>query len=83
MLAQMAERDPVTGALQIKTSTGSPMQNPLLPIAVSSASDMIRYAAEFGLTPAARSRVAGGIVGRAMSGKFGGLLGWDALHMLV
>jgi hypothetical protein len=36
---------------------------------------MIRYAAEFGLTPAARARVAGGIFGRAMSGKFDGLLG--------
>jgi phage terminase small subunit len=51
------------------------MQNPLQRIAVNAANDMIRYAAEFGLTPAARARVAGGIVGRAMSGKFDGLLG--------
>jgi P27 family predicted phage terminase small subunit len=59
MLTAMAEHELETGALITKTSTGIPIQNPLQRIAVNAANDMIRYAAEFGLTPAARARVAG------------------------
>ena len=75
---QQAEQmlaDPENGGLTIKTSTGSPMMNPLLRIAISSACDMIRFAAEFGLSPAARSRVSGSLAARLAPSKFDGLLG--------
>jgi P27 family predicted phage terminase small subunit len=75
LLGAMAERDPVTGALLIRTSAGSPMQNPLLRVAVGAADAMLRYATEFGLSPAARARVAGGLVAQVAPGKFDGLLG--------
>jgi P27 family predicted phage terminase small subunit len=74
LLAQQAERDPETGALLIKTSTGSLMQNPLLRVAVTAAADMIRYAAEFGMSPAARSRVAGSFAAQLAPSKFGHLI---------
>jgi P27 family predicted phage terminase small subunit len=75
LLAAMAERDPETGALTVKSTIGNAMHNPLLRIATSAAANMIRYAAEFGLTPAARAHVVGGVVARSGGGKFDGLLG--------
>ena len=45
-------------ALIDKTSNGNIVQNPLIGIANKAAGDMVRYAAEFGLTPAARARLA-------------------------
>lgn len=57
-LAEMARRDPLTGALMIKTAAGNAIQNPLVGIANKAMSDMVRYAAEFGMTPSARSRIA-------------------------
>ena len=74
-LAAMAERDPESGALTVTTSAGSLMQNPMLRIALSAAADMLKYAAEFGLSPAARSRVANSVGARLAPGKFDGLLG--------
>lgn len=56
-LKQMAERDHLTGGLMIKTSNGNAIQNPLVGTANKAASDMMRYAAEFGMTPSARSRI--------------------------
>lgn len=56
-LAAMAERDTLSGALLIKTSNGNFIQNPLVGIANKAQSDMVRFAAEFGMTPSARSRV--------------------------
>jgi P27 family predicted phage terminase small subunit len=55
MLRDMAERDPVSGALLIKTAAGSAMYNPVIGIARKAAQDMVRIAAEFGLSPAART----------------------------
>jgi P27 family predicted phage terminase small subunit len=75
LLAQQAERDPENGALTVKTSTGSLMQNPMLRIAISAASDMVRFAGEFGLGPAARSRISGSLAARPAPSKFDGLLG--------
>jgi len=57
-LAEMAARDPVTSGLLIKTSNGNAIQNPLVGIANKAAAAMVRYAAEFGMTPSARSRIA-------------------------
>jgi phage terminase small subunit len=71
----MAECDPLTGSLLVETSTEGPMQNPPLRVAINSASDMVRYAGEFGLTPAARTRVANGLAAQIAPSKFDGRLG--------
>lgn len=47
------------GGLLARTSNGNVIQNPLIGIANKAASDMVRYAAEFGMTPSARARVNG------------------------
>ena len=60
----MAERDQLTSGLMIKTTNGNPIQNPLVGIANKAAAAMVRYAAEFGMTPSARSRVEGAPAGR-------------------
>lgn len=70
----MAERDPMTHGLMIKGKTGAAIQNPLVLIARQSANDMVRYAAEFGFTPAARSRIATGDSIESFVGKFDGLI---------
>jgi P27 family predicted phage terminase small subunit len=54
---RMAAKDELNAALMIKTSNGNAVQNPLVGIANKAKSDMVRYAAEFGMTPSARSRV--------------------------
>lgn len=56
-LARMAAKDELNSALMIKTSNGNAIQNPLVGIANKAKADMVRYAAEFGMTPSARSRV--------------------------
>ena len=45
------------GGLIIKTTSGNLIQNPLVGVANKAMADMVRYAAEFGMTPSARSRV--------------------------
>ena len=62
-------------ALLVKGSLGNPIPNPLIKIARNAAGDMLRYAAEFGMTPAARARIAGGIATQLAPSKFSGLLG--------
>lgn len=59
-LAEMAKLDPVTGALMIRTKEGNAIQNPLVGVANKAMADMVRYAAEFGMTPSARSRIHAG-----------------------
>jgi len=56
-LARMAERDLLTGGLMIRTTGGNAIQNPLVGTANKTMADMMRYAAEFGMTPSARSRI--------------------------
>jgi P27 family predicted phage terminase small subunit len=53
----MSRGDALTKALMIKTTNGNAIQNPLLGIANKAASDMVRFAAEFGMTPSARARI--------------------------
>jgi P27 family predicted phage terminase small subunit len=72
-LAKMAADDPATFGLITKTRDGNSMRNPLVLIADEAAATMLKYAAEFGLTPAARSRVSAVDRGAAES-KFGSLL---------
>ena len=59
-IAAMALRDDRTHGLLIKTRAGEAAANPLIWIASSAAKTMLRAADEFGMTPAARSRIAGG-----------------------
>lgn len=73
-LELIAKRDPPMAGLLIKTQKGGVMQNPLYLTVRQSANDMVRYANEFGFTPAARSRISTVEAGRT-KGKFDGLLG--------
>jgi P27 family predicted phage terminase small subunit len=74
-LAKMAERDLLTSGLMIKTTNGNAIQNPLVHTANKAASDMVRYATEFGFTPAARARIAAGNASNGPQSKFAGLIG--------
>jgi P27 family predicted phage terminase small subunit len=74
-LALMAANDPVMQGLLVKGKRGTVIENPLVYIARQAARDMVRYASEFGFTPAARSRIAGGVdIGPRPPSKFGDLL---------
>lgn len=73
-ISKMAASDMLTGGLMIKTSNGNAIQNPLVGTANKAASDMVRYAAEFGMTPSARTRLNAGQPGGGES-KFNGLIG--------
>jgi len=73
-LKEMAARDPDTVALTVKTRHDSVMQNPLFLTMRQAASDMVRYASEFGFTPAARSRI-NIVEAQPAPGKFDGLIG--------
>jgi P27 family predicted phage terminase small subunit len=72
-LKEMAARDPVMRGLMVKTRHDSVMQNPLFLTMRQAANDMVRYASEFGFTPAARSRIST-IEAQPAPGKFDGLI---------
>jgi P27 family predicted phage terminase small subunit len=73
VLAEMAKSDALTSGLLIKRINGDAAQNPLVKIARHAAADMVRYAGEFGMSPAARARISAG-VGYEPPSKFGDLL---------
>jgi P27 family predicted phage terminase small subunit len=75
-LAGMAANDPVMRGLLVKSKRGAAIENPLVYIARKAAAEMVRYAAEFGFTPASRSRINGGFSPPPDRGpsKFGDLL---------
>lgn len=52
-----AERELALKTLTIETSNGNAIQNALVGIANKAKADVVRYAAEFGMTPSARARV--------------------------
>jgi P27 family predicted phage terminase small subunit len=72
LLAKAAEGDAAGGGLVVDGSAGSPVINPMLRIAIQAARDVIRFGAEFGLTPSSRTRVAA--AGYKQPSKFGDLL---------
>jgi P27 family predicted phage terminase small subunit len=74
LLAHMAARDLMTSGLLVKSQSGDARVNPIAKISRLAASDMVRYAAEFGFSPAARARIAAGVYAQP-AGKFDGLLG--------
>jgi P27 family predicted phage terminase small subunit len=47
--------------LLVHTAEGKPKPNPPLKLSAAAAADMVRYAGQFAMTPAARSRTAAGI----------------------
>jgi phage terminase small subunit len=64
VFAEFVKADPRFRGLLIRTSSkgegkggGNTIQNPLIGIARSAMRDYLKFAAEFGLTPAARSRI--------------------------
>jgi P27 family predicted phage terminase small subunit len=71
-LARYRAQDPNMHGLVLRTPAGIPTPNPLVNVARKAGLDMLRYAIEFGLTPAARSRIAAGLDPAAS--KFGDLL---------
>jgi P27 family predicted phage terminase small subunit len=73
ILARMAAENPDSKGLTVTGTLGSPILNPMLKVARLSALDMLRYACEFGFSPAARTRIQAGISAETKS-KFGDLL---------
>lgn len=71
-LKKLAANDPVMHGLLVKRENAV-VQNPLVYIARKAAAEMVRYASEFGFTPAARSRIAAGVADQTPR-KFAGLL---------
>jgi P27 family predicted phage terminase small subunit len=74
---RVAELDPTMDGLLVRGSEGQAKPNPLVKIISEAASDMLKFAAEFGFSPAARSRIAAGPA--PSSGKFAGLLAGENL----
>jgi P27 family predicted phage terminase small subunit len=70
---RQAEQALVDAELIVPGSSQNQVANPLLKIATQAARDLIRFGAEFGLTPSARARVAAGRV-LPEDSKFGDLL---------
>lgn len=58
-LSRFAAKDPATKGIIMKTQAGNAIQNPLVGAANKAMADMVRFASEFGLTPAGRARVQG------------------------
>jgi P27 family predicted phage terminase small subunit len=73
VLNEMAARDPATHGLLVKGNKGGAIQNPMWFTARQAAKDMVRYAAEFGFSPAARCRISNAD-GEDPESKFAGLL---------
>jgi P27 family predicted phage terminase small subunit len=73
MIAAKAN-DPHHNGLVVVTDKGGLASNPLVKIASQAAHDLMRYAAEFGFTPASRTRISGNAAASEPEPKFGGLL---------
>jgi P27 family predicted phage terminase small subunit len=71
-LARARAADLVNYGLVIETSSGRTVENPLVGTARRYSLDMLRYASEFGFTPASRTCVVKGSLVKA--NKFGNLL---------
>jgi P27 family predicted phage terminase small subunit len=78
-LVELEKRDPATKGLVTRTQGGGAAINPLVLVADRAARDMLRFASEFGFSPAARARISAGITGfgppPGSGDKFAGLIG--------
>jgi len=72
-LSKLAEAEPLS-RLIMKTTNGNFIQQALVGISNTSMRDVVRYSAEFGLTPSARARIAVDPA-RGKESKFRGLIG--------
>ena len=70
---RVAKGGPLAGLVDI-TKSGNVIQNCLVGISNKAAGDMVKYASEFGMTPAARARLAID-PGKGKKSKFDGLIG--------
>lgn len=52
-----AEERLLTEEILVKSSTGATYQNPLIGISNRAAKDMVKFASEFGMTPASRAKL--------------------------
>ena len=78
-LALMAAKDPIMRGLIVRGKHGTAMENPLVYTSRRASQEMLRFAAEFGFTPAARARIASGVYPRSPGGsRFGDMLDWPA-----
>jgi P27 family predicted phage terminase small subunit len=74
-LSRVTALNPDTSAgLLVKRADGNPTPNPLIGIARKASADMVRYAAEFGMSPAARARISAGVGFEPPPNKFDGLI---------
>jgi P27 family predicted phage terminase small subunit len=74
-LRRMADKDALFRGLVIKSKHGFAIENPLVYTSRRAMQEMLRFASEFGFTPAVRARVAAGIAAAAEpKSKFGDLL---------
>jgi P27 family predicted phage terminase small subunit len=58
-LKAFADNDPLTKGIMLKTAAGNAVENPVYSAAKSALRDMLRAAAELGITPVARARIEG------------------------
>jgi P27 family predicted phage terminase small subunit len=56
-IIEQAKADPIFCGLVIETKSHNLIPNPLVGIRNKAAADVIKYAAEFGMTPASRTRI--------------------------
>jgi P27 family predicted phage terminase small subunit len=73
-LASARETDPLTKGLIIKSVSGAMIESPLIYTSRKAAFEMLRFASEFGFTPASRARIHAGPRGADPKSKFGDLL---------
>jgi len=73
-LAKLVESGGTIAGLVQKTQSGNWIQQPLIGISNSAVANMVKYASEFGLTPAARAKL-GVIPDKKKKSKFDGLIG--------
>jgi P27 family predicted phage terminase small subunit len=69
-----AQNDPRSFGLIVEGAMGGKVANPLVKIAASASLTLMRFAVEFGFTPASRTRVTGSASGSEPKSKFDGLL---------
>jgi P27 family predicted phage terminase small subunit len=73
-LYAMAQDDPKTYGLIIESVNGAQIANPLVKLAGTASLNLMRFAVEFGFTPASRTRISGNAGADEPDSKFAGLL---------
>jgi P27 family predicted phage terminase small subunit len=73
-LYAMLQDDPKHNALLVDSANGGLKANPLVGISATAGLNLMRYAVEFGFTPASRTRVSGSASGEEPDQKFAGLI---------